>query len=251
MMHMLQRLRRFTTLRSILADSDSGVAAVEFAILMPIIVALFLTATDCLAGLTVARRSTQAVNTIAEIMSQNPSQVVADSQVVLAMDSVLTTMPNVLNDAANQGKTWQADVTMVVSEADFTYTSSNGSTTAAITWSVGNNATKRTCGTPTRAGTDSFALVDGSGAPVLTTLPNSLYIPYSTTAGNLTYSFIVVDLVYKFNPTFIEGSYSWLQSALTFHRVAYLPPRLFTALSYSTSSNSGTQTPPLTGCPSS
>ena len=254
---MIFRLGGFA--RRLLQRSETGVAAVEFALLVPFMTGLFLTATDVLIGLTVARRTTFAVNTIAEMISQSPGTVinsvttnaVNQDQITLAMNSVITTMPNVLGDAASQ-KTitnWSDDITIIVSEADFTIGATPGvANVAALAWSVGNKVGgssnhTRPCGTPTEAASDSFALMNGT-TPVLTTLPNSLYL------NPVANSVIVVDLVYTFNPACLNISgYSWLQAALTFHRVAYLPARLFYKLTFSATSPSGnTPSPPLTYC---
>ena len=259
----------------VLLRCRDGAAAVEFALLLPFMAFLFVTTTDALRAMTVARRTTNAVDTIAQMISQtddsssNSNNTVLDSDIQLAFDSIPTTFPDVLSDSARQGQTsWTQDITVVVSSAIFTgtpagctpirLTSTNPSTqactgaSAVIGWSAGNNGTSRNCGP-----------ID----PTTSTAYNPLFLPASLYYG--TSSYIVVDLTYTYKPLFVtvfNGNLpSFLSGPLTFHKTAYLPPRYYKQLLLSapslgvTSANnptcnspqSGTDTgvtPNLTGC---
>jgi hypothetical protein len=243
------------------ARSD-GTAAMEFALLVPFMVYMFLCATDIARALTVARRLTNAADTIAQLVSQssnssssclstngavgNVKGSVADCDVDTAFRSIITTFPDVLNDANGRGTSWFNIIQPIVSSVTFgpasTCTSSSPltavCTTATVNWSAGYNTSNlppfyRTCTTLTS--------VPDTNPPSLTTLPATFF----TTGGAPGYSgsLIVADVIYQYQPLFT----SWIVGKITFQRTAYLSPRFFTQLTYS--GKAGSVDSSISGCP--
>jgi Flp pilus assembly protein TadG len=235
-----------------------GIAALEFALLAPLMIYTLLVATDIGNALSITRRLTNAADTIAELVSQQtsagvivggPNDPVVDANLIVDFNSIITTFPDALADAAGKGINWQADIQPIISNVVFgpgatcVVSTTNPPipaicTTASVTWSVGfANAgtftTTRSCGKNTLTEVSSNAYT-----PSLTTLPPGVYSPNSL---------VVVDVTYVFTPTFT----AWLTGPFTFSRTAYLPPRFFTQLSYlptATSTAGAASAAPLTNC---
>lgn len=226
--------------RSIIAvlRETEGSAALEFGIVSPIMIYTLLAAADILHGLEISRRLTVAANTLAELTSQvsTTSGAVSDPELTLIFNSLMTTFPDVLSDAGSKGINWPTDIQPIVTEVVFgpaltcTYDPDPNTpptppalppaptcSTATAVWSVGFNngnflAKNRACTgmTPDSTNTDN---------PSLTSVPAGLLAPGSV---------IVVDLFYRYTPTFTK----WVTGTLSFHRTAYMAPRFFYQLSY-------------------
>lgn len=145
-----RHLRRFGS------DRD-GVSAVEFAIILPFMLTLYLGGTELGEGLSVQFKTTLAARTVADLTSQ-----------YVAVDA--STMSQILG-AAGTVVTPYPSTQMVVVVSEITTTNSTGS--ATVTWSCSLNGTARTPGS-------SF------------TLPNSMQTLPSGTAlifGEVTYPY--------------------------------------------------------------
>jgi Flp pilus assembly protein TadG len=147
----LHALRRFGVDRQ-------GVSAVEFALVLPFMLTLYLGSFDLGNGLAVQYRATNAARTVADLASQ-----------YIKIDT--TTMNQVLGAAAKIMAPYSAN-TMIVVVSEVTTTNASGA--AAVTWSAASNgATARTVGS-------SVTLPDA-----LHTLPTGT----SLILGEVTYSF--------------------------------------------------------------
>lgn len=252
--------------------SVEGIAALEFALLAPLMIYTILVGFDLATALLISRRLSNAADVVAELVSQqtdssgNPtgSSLTTDpiTNTLLLGDffSVVTTFPDVLADAATKGdEPWQYDIEVIASEVEFGPETGNGAlcvvpsganllsarpptpncTTANVVWSAGFTArtsaftSTRACGLNTLTITKSTAAVS---SPSLAAMPHYLYQP-----GDL----IVVDIFYKFTPMFTK----WIIGSYTFERAAYIVPRFFTKLAYSPpgSQVAGVNTFPNTG----
>jgi Flp pilus assembly protein TadG len=241
------------TVRSLLGQEDA-VAVLEFAIIAPVMVYTMLAATDMASALTVARRLTNATDTIAELVSQQTNGrlitgTVTDAELTTDFNSIITTFPQVLSDAAFQNENWQSDIQPIVSSVTFSQsgaapcvppTAGAGNTTCnvVVDWSVGFSNSgftdTRRCGlnTQTYGGVSTGKAGSDNVNPTLGTIPPTLY-----STGTI----IVVDLIYVFNPSFT----AWITGPFTFERAAYLQPRFFTKLTYNPGPASS---PALTHC---
>jgi len=233
----------FRTVGAVSRDTG-GIAALEFAMLAPLMIFTLLIAADIANALSIERRLTNAADTIAQIVSQQSnvgvvSGSITDVDLVTAFNSIITTFPDVLSDAAKKNEFWTADIEPIVTSVVFgpqqTKTAQNCSvsnetpptpfscTEATAVWSVGFNNSGfstnfRPCGPMTQ-------VQPSTPSPSYTTLPSGLYVPGSA---------IVVDVTYVFNPMFTD----WITGPFTIQRSAYIAPRFFVQLNY-TAPNAG------------
>jgi len=105
-----------------------GIAALEFALLAPLMIYTLLVATDIGNALSITRRLTNAADTIAELASQQtsggvivggPNDPVTDANLIVDFNSIITTFPDVLADAAGKGIDWEADIQPIISSVTF------------------------------------------------------------------------------------------------------------------------------------
>jgi Flp pilus assembly protein TadG len=244
-----------------------GIAALEFALLAPLAIYTLLAFSDITAALTLTRHMTNAVDTIAELASQQteggtptqpgtPTSTISDAEVLEDFDSILTTMPEMTANAAAKQENWTSDVQAILSSIEFGPLSTcqvptpnpNGGTNNStqtcspyVMWSVGfaNTGTgfpvsHRTCGRTTY-------LASNFTSPSLTAIspgaqtPGSVLSPGTTIAPG---TIMVADLQYTFAPTFTK----WLTGSFTFQRTAYFPPRFFTIMAYAAPNANPTNT---------
>lgn len=218
-------------------DRRDGIAALEFALLAPLMIYTLLAAADIANALNTTRRMTNAADTIAELVSQQTTSsgiqgTVANADLTGYFYSIFATFPDVLSDAAGKGEAWTSDIQPIVTSVTFGPAatcvtpqlggSAPSCTTATATWSAGLSTT-RSCGALNQAALDT-------NSPTLTTIPPGTYAP-----GTL----IVADVIYTFTPTFTK----WLTGPFTFQRTAYFTPRFFAQLTY-TPTGTGTAQPP-------
>jgi Flp pilus assembly protein TadG len=138
------RLSRF-------ARARDGVSAVEFALILPFMLTLYLGGSELGDGLAVQFKVTLAARTVADLVSQcgnssidgqycdtandlpidstSMSQIVGSSQVVGAAETIMTPYPT-------------TNMVTTVSELKFT----GGSTSATVVWSASNSGNGRTTG---------------------------------------------------------------------------------------------------------
>lgn len=136
----LQAIRRF-------GRENRGISAVEFALLVPIMVTLFIGGTELTQGITIKRKTTIATRTIADLVAQDTSITNAEMTAIFAAtSSVLAPYP-------------AANLKLIVSSVAI---AQNGN--ATIVWSDANGgAVARTVGSP-------VTLPDGLNAFTNTTL---------------------------------------------------------------------------------
>lgn len=171
--------------------SQKGVAAIEFALLMPLLLVLMLGSFELQRYLRIERRLSLTAQNIAAIVAQR--EMVRDSDINLDFDSAIHTFPA----ASEEPPTiWHHVLVHQISSVVFAPTTTSCTTnctyTAHLTWnwpyytrSFGLGNLRRACGALTPA--PQGAAATGS------TLPAALFGP-----GSL----IVVDLRYRFRPLF-------------------------------------------------
>jgi Flp pilus assembly protein TadG len=136
----LQTLRRFTR-------SNRGISVVEFALLVPIMVTLFIGGTELTQGITIKRKTTIATRTIADLVAQDTSITNAEMTAIFAAtSSVLAPYP-------------ASNLKLIVSSVNI---AANG--TATIVWSDAHG------GATPRAVGSTVTLPDGLNAFPNTTL---------------------------------------------------------------------------------
>ena len=199
-----------------LAGSTTGASAVEFALLAPFFICLFLTGTDALRYIQARDQVTLVASTVGELISQNDSGSVTYVDLQFFQDSAILSFPRLLPDSANQGRKWASIISVSMAQVDFgpQQTNCNGSCqyVPKMVWSGG--AVPRSCVNP-------MVAADDASDPTPSTLPSHLYGPGSV---------IVVDVVYPFKPLFQSA----LFSGLTVKRSHYIAPRFVSTIKYGT-----------------
>jgi len=204
-------------------------AIIEFALVLPILVTMMLGSVDAARLIIAAQKTTQVASTIAEMLSQNnPGQTPSPSpgpqgqtkiypvtylDLDFAISSTMVIFPQVLQDAASKGISWQSDIS--ISIAGICFGSSSGScstsctaatcTYANVAWNSGPN--KRPCGTAQLSAPDT-------AAPSPTALPTDIFATSPV-------SVIAVDVVYNYTPVFGLGIFG----TIPLRRTSYLAPR--------------------------
>jgi Flp pilus assembly protein TadG len=121
----LRRLRRF-------GRENRGISAVEFALLVPVMVTLFIGGTELTQGITIKRKTTIATRTIADLVAQDTSITNTEMTAIFAAtSSVLAPYP-------------ASNLKLIVSSVNI---AQNG--TATVIWSDAHGgATARAAGSP-------------------------------------------------------------------------------------------------------
>ncbi len=194
-----------------------GSPALEFAIILPVMVTMLMGVFDASQALIAMRQVTTASQEIAEIATElsvqpDGSTSLTPTQAYQSSTAVFAIMPQLKAQAPSTG--FAVTLSAVVFKATPTGCTSNCVITASTAWSVPlslGRAVTRPCGV--------LAQVSASTSPSLTTLP---------TAGMTALSSVVVaDVSYTFTPLFgrFFGSFSIFRST-------FLPPRVGTAQQY-------------------
>jgi Flp pilus assembly protein TadG len=188
-----------------------GVAALEFALVIPILITALLATTDIALATITWRNVTATAQEVAEIASAmavqpNSSNQLTDAQALASTDAVFGIFP-----------AWKSMVntnafTVTMSDVAFTatvYGCQTGCTyTAQVAWSYANpygSNTKRACGALTQ--------VANNAAPSYTTLPAGAFGATSA---------LVVDVNYTYQPLF----FGFVIKNIPMLATAYVPPRI-------------------------
>jgi Flp pilus assembly protein TadG len=192
-------------------QSRAGIAGLEFALLSPVLLTLFLGTIDLSGALLAARRMEIAAGSVAEIGTTGAAQtqalnVLTDVQAWQATTAAFALFPGWTEKAAN------GTFAITLSGVAFTATPSgctqNCKYTAAIVWSVANELGAkqlRACG--------PLASAPDADATSYTTLPASNFGPTSL---------LVADISYTFQPIF----FGFLIGNIPMMQSAYVSPRI-------------------------
>lgn len=228
MPRLMKTLRRFGTDRK-------AVAAIEFAVVMPVLIVIMFGNYQIIAYTNASRRVDMIVRSISEMISQtvppsNSSTALVSAQDLhFAYDSALVTFPYVMMDARSNGLSWWQDIIINFASIQFNTISNSCQgaadqspcTVASVVWtSTGINATNfRPCSIPQLP-------ADDASPPSPATLPRSIF------GSN---SIIVVDVVFNFKPTFGSSFIPPIKIA----RSAYIQPRYAALINFDTTTNDG------------
>lgn len=238
------------SLRRIKRD-DKGVAAVEFALILPLMVTLYLGCTEITQGVLASRKMAILSRTLSDIVAQQPTTITspctASGLCASTMTSIFSAASAVMSPFSTTAMgDGTPSLTMVVSSAEFvaytsapasnaakTWVPSQSQTAAAFTptttdpgyqamvrWSVTaaspNNATVRSCASP-------LDPVANTVAAAATNLPSGLYA-----AGSI----IISDVTYKYDPSFGGAVLSWVNAGgatyMSMKNTTYMRPRSWT-----------------------
>jgi Flp pilus assembly protein TadG len=193
-----------------------AIAAVEFALVLPLLVVLMLGSVETARLITFARRVTLDATTVVEMLTQNGTGTVNYVDLHFSVDSTMVIFPQILQDAAQKGISWKNDISVSIASVVFTPNpstcTSNCSYIANVVWNSGPNNNKRTCGVPLVSAPDT-------SSPSKTALPADVFGPGSI---------VVVDIVFSYTPIFGLGLFGTVPIA----RSAYLSPRYVPLIKY-------------------
>lgn len=237
---LLARLGERVSLRRLRRD-DRGVAAVEFALLLPLMITLYLGSTEVTQGVLASRKMAIVSRTLADITAQQPTATTSPCTVAGLCDSTMTSIFSAasvimspFSVAAMSNGT--ATLTMTISGVTFVANATPGTYVyngyeAQVKWSKPaaspNAGTARSCQTKPLP-------VESTVKPTLTNLPNGLY-----GSGSL----IVADVTYKYLPTFGQSVLAWSSSDtyISMSSTSYMRPRNWTTyITYPTQNGVGT-----------
>ncbi|WP_294534378.1 TadE/TadG family type IV pilus assembly protein [uncultured Rhodoblastus sp.] len=202
--------------RAWLRRGESGMAAVEFALILPMMLALYFGGVMLAQGLD-ARRKTQTLSrTLADLAAQTLPAPGASIPVLADADilNIFAAAPAVLYPLAGT-------TNMTISEIVFDNVSASNSQccVAKVLWSVGSgpNPTLRQCPTLLQ----SLNGVNGAGV-----MPVGAYPP-TVASGNTTDTYVIVaDVTYAFSPGFGFQNNNWSNgSTYVLSRTTYMSPR--------------------------
>lgn len=196
-----------------LPGARRGLAAVEFAIALPVLLAALLGFVELDRYVASTRQLEAAANSISQMLTQ--SATVTNSDLNFAYDLLMVLFPRVLEDSARKGvSSWRSDINVSMSSIAFAKQSpactSNCVYTAQVAWSGGS--AKRPCSQP-------LVSVPDDSPPAPTTFPASAFGPNAL---------VVVDLEFAYTPLFAPK----LFGSMTIKRSSYLQAREVAPLSY-------------------
>jgi Flp pilus assembly protein TadG len=196
------------------ARARRGMAAVEFAMILPLMVALTLGSVEVARMILFTRKIELVANTAVEMLTQNGTGFVNYVDLHFAQDSTMVIFPQIMQDAANKQITWSNDIAISMASVQFTPTqatcTSNCTYLANVVWNSGPNP--RPCGS-------NLTPVADTSTPTPTTLPADLYGPGSA---------LVVDIVYNYTPLFIQSLFGTVKIS----RSAFVAPRYVPLVKY-------------------
>jgi Flp pilus assembly protein TadG len=206
-------LMKLGTMRRL--KSRNGVAALEFALLAPIMVATAGGLYDLTTAFIAWKRVAMAAQAIDEMATSMAATATATnqlnvSQAAVASSAVYAYLPNILSAAAPAFGVTLSSIAMVPTVAGCTI---GCSYTAHVAWSgvFQGSASKRPC--DARAGVSALSFVPDGSNPTANTLPTDI----QSAAAPL----LVVDVNYTFRPVF----FMYLTSSIQMTQSAYLSPR--------------------------
>ena len=198
------------------AHESSGLAAVEFALILPLMITMYLGCAELSQGLEVTRKATIVASSLADLISEQSSGVTLTNTVATdafaAASAIISPYPT-------------STLKMTLSSVEFV-TNAHSSTgfDAKVRWTTAyNGGTPRPC--------QIMTPVANSATPTPTTIPTGIY----PSSGSAAATAIVADATYIYTPTFGGSVLAWSSSAtsITFNHSAYMRPRNEYSVAYS------------------
>lgn len=207
--------------------STSGLAALEFALILPIMTVFLLGGYEVVRAINSVRRLTILANAIGQQITANTSGSVTNADLHFFYNTAIPVFPEAMKDANTNSNYWWQNIDITMSSITFTATPSGCTSsctyTPSVVWTGGVH--KRPCTllpplpplppllTPLTSQSDQ-------APPDPNKLPADVF-----GLGSL----IVVDLIYTFKPS-IGANYF---PTLSFKRSVYLQPRYVSTVYYS------------------
>ena len=194
-----------------------GVAATEFAIILPVMLTLYLGCAEITKGVMASRKVNLATRAVSDLIAQQPSGTPVDQ----------TTLTNTFNAAKSILAPYSTGTLKITLSGVQAQSKTDGTCCdAKVKWTVVNN------GGAARSCTGFLSQVSDTTAPTASNIPKNLVAPTATTTAR---PFIVVaDVKYTYSPGFGHGIMKWnIGSVLNMGSTSYMPPRAASDLSLS------------------
>jgi Flp pilus assembly protein TadG len=195
---------------------EAGVAAVEFALILPMMLALYFGCVVLAQGLEVARKTQALSRTLADLTAQTLPAPGASIPILADADIL-----NIFAASSAVLYPFAGATNMTISEIVFDNVSSGNSQccVAKVLWSVGSgpNPTLRQCPTLNQS---------ANGVNGATAMPVGAYPP-AVASGNVTDTYLIVaDVTYAYNPGFGVQINNWNSGTSTvIAQTTYMSPR--------------------------
>jgi Flp pilus assembly protein TadG len=207
-------------------QDQRGIAAIEFALILPFMLTLYLGIVELSKGYMASQRMTLVARTLADLTAQQ--QQLQTGSTTNVTDSIMSNI--FAASSAIMAPYDSSKLTMTVSQIKLQLKSDNITCCDAKTdWTIANNGgTKRPC----------QVLSPGNAAPVSTsTIPTGFTQSPSTTGA-----LIVADVTYQYIPGFSFEIWNWKASKIfSLAQTQYMRPRGSNTLTYAAST--GTKCP--------
>lgn len=186
----------------------AGIAAVEFALILPLMLTLYLGSTELTQGVMASRKMTLVSRTISDLVAQQPNGTAMTDTTMSAVFSAATAIMSPFDPST---------LKMTISAVEFVANTGSGGTIyngyeAKVRWSKTGpyGGTARTCA--------KLTPVANATAPSSTTLPQGLF-----GSGSL----IIGDVSYTYTPGFGGAFLAWssTDSVMTMKNTTYMRPR--------------------------
>jgi Flp pilus assembly protein TadG len=200
------------------ARTSGGNAAVEFALILPLMLTLYFGSVEITQGIRASRKVDLVASALANLASEQLTCASNAATVPCLADADMTGSNGIFTAASAIISPYSTtNLKMTVSQV--TISTVNGSLQAKVNWSVTNNGgTARPC----TAGGPNGSLLAGNVAAGSTNYQN--YLPTSyTQAGAPTGSMIVADVTYQYTPGYGYQLFKWSNAttALNMANVGY------------------------------
>ncbi|MCB2051670.1 MAG: pilus assembly protein [Novosphingobium sp.] len=199
-------------------EEKDGVAAVEFALLLPLMLVLYIGTAELTTGLMANRKMTLVARAVSDLIAQES----ADTGVsTTTLENIFSAAGAIMSPFSTSALEITASSIKFVPKSGAS--ASNPEYRAMTVWSVGNNAsaTKRRC--------DPYlGKVPNTTAASADTMPAGLYA-----SGTI----IVADVRYVYTPNFGGSFLAWstTQSSITMRHTTYMKPRTQDEIVYNAS----------------
>ena len=203
----------------------SGAAAVEFALIFPILSAILGGIIEINHAVTASRKLALVAYSIGDMIAQNSTTTLSATDYKNFWYTTILNFPQLLQDTTATGATyWTSQISIDVSYININSCTvgSCASPTAVRAWNIQSDASGL-IGTLTPCHYNSYTSVANGGAQSLSTLPASAYTPNPV---------IRVTVVYQYTPYLFASIFS----STLMQRSTYFTPRNVTSISLDSTS---------------
>lgn len=196
-----------------LLRNRSGVAAVEFAIILPLMLLMYIGVVDATRGVIASRKLNLLSRTVSDLVSQQPT----------ALPVSIAKLSTILGSATSIMRPFPvASLTLTVSAVDIRAKSDKTCCDAVVRWSytqAGATSYLRSCTTPLTLVTATPPLPTNFPQEIVNATNASGYTSYSTGAQSY---MIVTDATYTYTPMFSQAA-AWFTTAM--RKTTFMVPR--------------------------